>query len=84
MARTGNVQDLQEAMTQDNTNPDIIYNYLLHLRNIRSKEFSTIYQWKQIFLTQTQIQQLEASSPYAVHSAKEILHTIIKKAKESN
>ena len=80
----GGNANLFESMSLDNTNHEILFKYLQLLLHKKTKEFTTIFQWKKIFLTQDEIKQLVPNDFHALNSSKEILkNKIFLKAKES-
>ena len=80
----GGNANLLESMSLDNTNHEILFKYLQLLLHKKTKEFTTIFQWKKIFLTQDEIKQLVPNDFHALNSSKEILkNKIFLKAKES-
>ena len=73
-----NIKLLKLALELDNTNSDIVFEYLRHLLETNEDEFINQFKWRQIFLTQTQISKLQPNNIFASLSSRQIYENIIK------
>ena len=71
------IKVLKLALELDNTNSDIVFEYLLHLSKTNEDEFINQFKWRKIFLTQTQISILQPKDIFASLSSRQIYENII-------
>ena len=79
--RTNQIDYLIEAIGKDNTNSDIIYEYLYYLSQHNKLEFIIQYEWRCLFLKLEHMELLKKDDPYVKDSIDTIFTQIFDKIK---